>query len=368
MQTGSPVRILGSKSSRHFMVRALTRSRSLGHCEGHNGNISPSAIRGPDLFSSHPQSYTSTQPTLTPSLCKMRMLPATPSDAASPRAHSFGNRLLSHTELSRDEETTRSPHGVHAHKLYIPPHMRTHSEDMASITGSDPTANGTPTIGPGHGPGPDCEDKRAPSFQAPCTDPFTAFPHIAPLLEDIMRRVDEQKELLGWVAREVELLKGDFLKLGRVQKLRSAGPTGEAQERVNYHINHSHGPSSTRPLDVNVSVCSGVFVRKETHCELDRPLGWNLHPSTPAQKKDVHNRPNETCSRTHMCSEVLDTHRLPARKRTRPECTGIPSLSLLLRAIRNPIPSSARKRGNRINDRSPLWLIRCPPTYTRRLP
>lgn len=148
--------------------------------------------------------------------------------------------------------------------VYIPPFRRT-SEPVASVTELDPTVN-TGTVRLGHSSGWDRWKKRLPSVGRPPTihspspvQPFTR----SRLGENLRKQADIPRDTTNKTGMK---LRGS----GPVRESKSADPTEAMRGSRSWKMKNS--PGDIGRSNDSVGIRSGVFVRKGTHYELDRPL------------------------------------------------------------------------------------------------
>ena len=158
-----------------------------------------------------------------------------------------------------DEEATKSHPRFQAQGVYKPPHMRTPTEPTASVTEIDPTASGTATVHPEHGPSIDRDGKGA---SRPSTPNASSEPGLAAFgFDEMKKKIHEELLIVRKAAEEMEMIEKEFLeeeaRFGQnVQALRSGGLTDE-QIRIIMDWHPPKLPSrppTVQPLDVNVGI------------------------------------------------------------------------------------------------------------------
>ena len=225
----------------------------------------------------------------------MPALPATAPSIARPPTLPTTNRFLPLSGPPKSDETTGSHPVFRAQGVYRPPHTRTSVEAVASATGSYPTESSKSTVRSGHGSEFDNEEEIITRPGTPRTSPSTT----PPLLEALRRKIQEKRESMRKeeeerIKLEEEIARREKALLELQQTIQSARSARVTKEFPDWNINFPPGPSPAKAMGVNVGFCSGVFFRKETHSELDRPLRRIWRALTSAPLKTMHSGPSRT--------------------------------------------------------------------------
>ena len=173
------------------------------------------------------------------------------------------NRFQPLDGLLHDEEPAKSK--FHAQGVYKPPHIRTPSECTASTMETDPVANYTSVIGPGHGPSLDHEGK---TISRPRSQHTNSVPATAVFgFEEVKKKIHEEITTVRTAIGELEMMEKEFLEEGarferEVQALRNAGFADEDIREIISWPQFPSRPPSTKPLDVDVSVFRNFRVGK----------------------------------------------------------------------------------------------------------
>ena len=163
-------------------------------------------------------------------------------------------------ELLSDEDDAKPHSKFQAQGVYKPPHMRTPSEPMASIAGSDPVVSDTVTVCPAHGSSLDHEGN---GTSRPHT-PHTSFaPGLAAFgFGEVKKIIHEELLNVRKAMEEMETIEKEFLKEEarferHIQVLKGGGLTDEEIRAI---VDWDPAVFPSRPptvqsLDVNVGIC-----------------------------------------------------------------------------------------------------------------
>jgi hypothetical protein len=188
---------------------------------------------------------------------------AAASDVSSTPALLLSNRFQPLDNLPQDEEATTPNSKFHAQGVYKPPHMRTPSEPMASITGLELTADGVFTARQRHGSNLESEEnvpfRSRTSSTSSATAPVFGFGEMKKMIRD-------QVVAAHKAAAELEMAEKEFLKEEDryeygIRMLRRAGyAEDEIRTAVGWPITSPSRPQSVKPVDADVRIIPGVFV------------------------------------------------------------------------------------------------------------
>ena len=188
-------------------------------------------------------------------------------DVSSALTLPLANRYQLLDGLADDEGVAKPNPKFQALGVYKPPHMRIPFESVALVTGSDPTADGAPTVYPWHGSNPDSEEKVISRPRTPRTD---LAPPPAPVFRfEEMRKLIQNKVMAARKAeKELEMAEKELLKEEErceygIRMLRDAGLNeNDIREVIGWQTPSSSRPQHAKLVDVNVGISSDVLGRR----------------------------------------------------------------------------------------------------------
>ena len=217
-------------------------------------------------------------------------------DTSSAPTLTLSNRFQPLDGLAQDEEPTKPNSKFHAQGVYKPPHMRTPSESMTSITGSDLTADSAFTVRPRHGSNLESEDNTA---RTPSTDsaaaPVFGFGEMKKKIHDQVVAARKAADDLEMAEKEF-LLEEDRYEYG-IRMLRSMGYSeNEIRKAIGWPITPPSRPQSVKPLDADVGIPPDFFVAERDSPQVQQTVVNDLANVNLSSKREPE-RPAKTKTR-----------------------------------------------------------------------